>query len=99
MHGSPRTAAGSPDGCRSGAITALKRGTMFKILDQIPYPVLIVVAVFMLLAPFRPQPHVLEKLMMLKAGNLTRPIDIFDLFYHLLPLFLLLIKVWKDHVK
>lgn len=47
----------------------------------------------MLLAPFKPMPHVLEKLIMLKEGTLTRPIDIFDLFYHLAPLILLVAKV------
>ena len=66
---------------------------MRTILDKIPYSVLIVAAVFMLLAPFRPMPHVLEKLIMLKDGTLTRPIDIFDLFYHLLPTIVLAIKI------
>ena len=58
---------------------------MLKMLDQMPYLPLIVLAVFMLLAPFRPMPHVLEKLIMLKNGVLTRPLDIFDLFFHLAP--------------
>ncbi len=66
---------------------------MVRLLDKIPYPILIVVTVFMLLAPFSPMPHVVEKLMLLKAGRLTRPIDIFDLFYHLAPLALLIAKV------
>ena len=66
---------------------------MRKILDKIPYSILIVAAVFMLLAPFRPMPHVLEKLIMLKDGALTRPIDIFDLFYHLLPTIILVLKI------
>lgn len=68
---------------------------MFDFLDQIPYPVLIVVAIFMLLAPFHPMPHALEKIIMLKNGLLKRPIDIFDLFFHLIPLILLLIKASK----
>jgi hypothetical protein len=37
----------------------------------------------MLLLPFRAMPHVVEKLIMLKKGILTRPMDIFDLFYHM----------------
>ena len=68
---------------------------MLKWLDQIPLEILIVAALFMLLAPFRPMPHVLEKLIMLKAGALKRPIDIFDLIFHLLPTVLLVIKVWR----
>ena len=63
-----------------------------KLLDQIPYLPLILLAVFMLLAPFRPMPHVLEKLIMLKNGVLTRPLDIFDLFFHLAPTVILLLK-------
>jgi hypothetical protein len=66
---------------------------MWRLIDSIPLPLLIVFAVFMLLAPFRPMPHVLEKLIMLKNGTLTRPIDIFDLFFHLIPSILLVIKL------
>jgi hypothetical protein len=69
---------------------------MWDWLDKIPYPILIVVAVLMLLAPFRPMPHVMEKLIMLKNGMLTRPIDIFDLFYHLIPTLLLGIRLYRS---
>ena len=69
---------------------------MFKFLDTLPYPALIVIAVWMLLAPVRPMPHLVEKLLLLKAGALTRPIDIFDLFWHLLPTGLLLAKHWRE---
>jgi hypothetical protein len=72
---------------------------MWKILDKIPYTLLIIFAVFMLLAPFRPMPHVAEKLMMLKDGTLSRPIDIFDLFYHLIPLIILLMKLYRDRTR
>ena len=69
---------------------------MFRFLDTLPYTALIVIAVWMLLAPVRPMPHVVEKLLLLKAGGLTRPIDIFDLFWHLLPTGLLLAKRWRE---
>ena len=65
---------------------------MLKLLDPIPYLPLILLAVFLLLAPFRPMPHVVEKLIMLKNGTLTRPLDIFDLFFHLAPTIVLLLK-------
>lgn len=65
---------------------------MLKLLDRMPYLPLALLAVFLLLAPFRPMPHVLEKLILLKDGMLTRPIDIFDLLFHLSPAALLL---WK----
>ncbi len=63
---------------------------MWAFLDKIPYSILIIAAIFMILAPFKPMPHVLEKLIMLKNGTLTKPIDIFDLFYHLIPTIILL---------
>jgi hypothetical protein len=66
---------------------------LIALIQKIPYSVLIPFAIIMLLAPFKPMPHVLEKLIMLKQGSLTRPIDIFDLFYHLTPLILLAAKV------
>jgi hypothetical protein len=69
---------------------------MWQLIDRIPYTLLILLAVFMLLAPFRPMPHVVEKLIMLKNGTLNRPIDIFDLFYHLLPTLLLALKVYRN---
>jgi hypothetical protein len=65
-------------------------------LDQIPYPLLIVIAVLMLLAPFAPEPHLVEKWRMLRQGELRRPIDIFDVFFHLAPALLLLAKVIRD---
>jgi hypothetical protein len=70
---------------------------MWKLIDGIPYSVLIAAAVLMLLAPFRPLPHVLEKLIMLKIGTLHRPIDIFDLFYHLIPTLLLILKIYGQY--
>jgi hypothetical protein len=72
---------------------------MWNILDKISYPILIVGAVFIILAPFKPMPHVLEKLIMLKNGTLTKPIDIFDLFFHFIPTIILLLKVYRDFSK
>lgn len=69
---------------------------MFNWLDKIPYLLLIAVALFMLLAPFKPMPHVIEKLTMLKNGTLSKPMDIFDLFYHLIPTVLLIVKIVRD---
>jgi hypothetical protein len=72
---------------------------MWTLLDKISYFVLIPVAVFMLLAPFRPKPHALEKLIMLRNGVLTNPVDIFDLFFHLLPTVILLLKLYRSLAK
>jgi hypothetical protein len=62
---------------------------MWALLDRISCLLLILLAVFMLLAPFRPMPHVLEKLIMLENRALNSSVDIFELFYHLLPTILL----------
>jgi hypothetical protein len=69
---------------------------MRALIDKLPYSVLIVITVILLLAPLRPMPHVVEKLIMLKNGSLQRPIDIFDLCYHTAPLIVLLIKLRLD---
>lgn len=53
------------------------------------YRILIPLVLLVGLAPFYPQPHLVEKLRMLLAGTLKRPIDIFDLFWHAWPFALL----------
>jgi hypothetical protein len=72
---------------------------MIQFIDKIPYAVIIPVTILMLLAPFYPMPHVVEKLLMLKDGMLKRPIDIFDLFFHLTPAALLLLKIFRNFDK
>ena len=64
-----------------------------KWLDNIPYVAIVPLAVLLGLAPFSPEPHLWEKLKMLFAGTLVRPIDIFDLFLHGTPLLILLLKL------
>ena len=66
---------------------------MLRWIDRLPVKPLIVVAVFFALVPFKPEPHLFEKLRMLAEGTLTRPIDIFDLFMHSLPIMLLAIRL------
>lgn len=51
-------------------------------IDRMPLPMLLVGAVLLGLAPFVPQPHLVEKIGMLMDGTLSRPLDIFDLFMH-----------------
>ena len=61
-------------------------------LDNISWGMLIAAALLLGLAPFYPEPHIVEKIRMLLQGTLKRPLDIFDLLYHSLPILLLLIK-------
>ena len=62
-------------------------------LDRIPLALALLGAVTLGLAPFFPEPHIWEKLKMLAAGSLTRPLDIFDLAFHALPWLLLAAKL------
>ncbi|MDH5784409.1 MAG: hypothetical protein OEZ16_02235 [Chromatiales bacterium] len=62
-------------------------------LDRIPLPHLLLIAIGLGLAPFSPEPHLVEKLRMLTEGTLQRPIDIFDLLMHGTPSLLLVAKV------
>jgi len=64
-----------------------------KWIDKIPLLPLSLIAVFMLGAPFSPEPHLSGKFAMLMVGELSKPLDIFDLFWHLTPLTLLLIRL------
>lgn len=62
------------------------------LIDRIPLWVLILAVLTLGLAPFSPEPHLWEKLKLLAAGALVRPIDIFDLVLHATPWALL---AWK----
>ncbi|MGD8999670.1 MAG: RND transporter [Granulosicoccaceae bacterium] len=66
---------------------------MFSWLDKINLGTLAIIALFLGLAPFAPEPHLWEKLKMLAAGTLVKPLDIFDLFLHGSPVVLLLLKL------
>ena len=74
-----------------------------KLLDKIPLSMLLVGSLTLGLAPFTPEPHLLEKLRMLFSASLSRPIDIFDLFLHgVFPLLLIgkllrMLKLRVDH--
>ena len=68
---------------------------MLKWLDNIPLGILVVLAAFLGLAPFTPEPHLWQKLNMLFAGQLVKPLDIFDLFLHGSPVVLLVIRLLR----
>ena len=64
-------------------------------LDRISVYWFILLAAWMAVAPISPEPHLVEKLRMLWGGELRRPIDIFDLIYHLAPMVLLALKLGR----
>lgn len=63
------------------------------LLDQLPWNLVIIACLTLGLAPFVPEPHIWEKLKMLAAGTLTRPIDIFDLLLHAAPWLVVIAKL------
>lgn len=65
----------------------------YNFLDQIPWWAALAAALTLGLAPFLPEPHIVEKLRMLMAGALIRPVDIFDLLFHAAPWLLFLAKL------
>lgn len=68
---------------------------MFKFIDNLPVAPIAIMAIFLSLAPFQPEPHLVEKLRMLSEGTLSRPIDIFDLILHSSGLILLGVKILR----
>lgn len=64
--------------------------------ELLEYKYLVPLALLLGFAPFFPQPHIVEKIRMLIAGTLTRPIDIFDLAWHAWPFLLLAYRVIRD---
>ncbi|WP_240538349.1 hypothetical protein [Rhodoferax sp. PAMC 29310] len=66
---------------------------MLKWLDRFPLVWLVLLALWMLVAPVTPEPHLIEKMRMLSDGTLSQPIDIFDLLMHSTPAVLLLVRL------
>ena len=62
-------------------------------MHSIPLYMFIAIALSLGLAPFVPEPHVVEKLRMLFTGTLDQPTDIFDLLMHGTPWVLLVLKI------
>jgi hypothetical protein len=65
------------------------------ILDQIPLSLIVLACLTLGLAPFFPEPHIWEKLKMLMAGGLVKPIDIFDMAMHAAPFVVLGLKLFR----
>lgn len=65
-----------------------------KWIEHLPLPLLVAMTLWMLGAPFVPEPHLVQKWRMLREGTLTRPLDIFDVVWHLLPAALLALRLW-----
>jgi hypothetical protein len=75
----------------SSTTTTEKNLTKESWLDHIPWNMAIL-AIILALLPFTPEPHLFEKFKMLLAGDLSKPLDIFDFFMHGTPITLITLK-------
>lgn len=62
-------------------------------IERLPLGLVVILALTLGLAPFVPEPHLWEKLKLLAAGDLRRPLDVFDLVLHGLPWLVLIAKL------
>jgi len=67
---------------------------MQNYISQLPWIVVIILCLTLGLAPYSPQPHLIEKLVLLTDGQLSTPVDIFDFLMHLSPFVLLILKIF-----
>ncbi len=65
-------------------------------LDKLSFTWLALLAAWLAVAPLVPEPHLIEKLRMLVQGTLVRPLDVFDLLMHAVPLLVLVAKLWRN---
>lgn len=65
---------------------------LLRWITSIPWGVLVVFSIWMLIVPISPEPHLWQKLGWLHSGHPFTILDIFDVFWHLLPTILLIIK-------
>lgn len=68
-------------------------------LKRLPLLPLVLISIMLALAPFAPEPHLWQKLKMLAAGDLVKPMDIFDLLMHGTPISLLILRLVLFGVK
>ena len=64
-----------------------------ELLDKLPWSIVILACLTLGLAPFFPEPHIWEKLKMLFAGTLVKPIDIGDMLMHAAPFLVAILKL------
>jgi hypothetical protein len=69
----------------------VRRMNLIDSIVRLPWGLVVMACLTLGLAPFTP-PHIVEKIGMLMAGKLVKPIDWFDLVLHGAPWALLLLK-------
>lgn len=63
-------------------------------INQLPWIIVVILCLTLGLAPYTPQPHLIEKIILLTDGQLNTSVDIFDFLMHLSPFILLIIKTF-----
>ncbi|WP_298678492.1 RND transporter [uncultured Lentibacter sp.] len=66
---------------------------MRMVLQNISWPIVLILVAFLGFAPLVPEPHIWEKLKLFLAGDLRAPIDIFDFVMHGAPFLLAVAKL------
>lgn len=69
---------------------------MISLITSIPWSIIIILCLTVGLAPFSPEPHLLEKIRLIFLGQLHSLVDIFDFFFHLSPFVLFIIKTFTS---
>ena len=77
-------------------MTSPSTNAFLRWLDAFPLAILILLALWMGVAPLKPEPHLVEKFRMLGNGTLIRPLDIFDLAFHCLPMVALVVRLYRQ---
>lgn len=72
---------------------------MERLIQNVPWSIILLLCIVLGLAPFSPRPHLVEKLQLLIDGQLTGAVDIFDLFFHGAGFLLLAIKIYFHLIK
>lgn len=79
---------------------SLENSNMLKFLDNMSLFSLVFLAVILGITPYpmEAEPHSIQKITMLINGELSKPIDILDLIFHITPTILLGIKLYRMYV-
>ena len=64
---------------------------ILSLIYKLDWPIILIMCATLGLAPFSP-PHIVEKISLLINGELIKPLDWFDLFFHGLPWIILTLK-------
>jgi len=68
-------------------------------IDRLPTLPIIIIGVWMGLAPFVPEPHLVQKFLMFVNNDPFKLIDVFDVFMHGGLAALAILKIWREMEK